>query len=192
IAFGYGAVLVNAGEMTVGQVVTFNIYLNMLIWPMFAMGMLFNIMQRGNASLNRVEEVLQTEDDVIDNGDGLMESSEIDFEHVSFSYPASSRQNLDGVSIHLKAGDTLGIVGKTGSGKTTLIRQLLKSYPRGPGRLTKDGTNITRLRKKELGQRTVYVSQETSLFSRTAKANILSGNPDVPVKGLARALEAGA
>lgn len=192
IAFGYGAVLVNAGEMTVGQVVTFNIYLNMLIWPMFAMGMLFNIMQRGNASLNRVEEVLQTEDDVIDNGDGLMESSEIDFEHVSFSYPASSRQNLDGVSIHLKAGDTLGIVGKTGSGKTTLIRQLLKMYPPGTGSLIIDGINITRLSKKELRQRIGYVSQENILFSRTVKDNILFGNPDASDEELYRAIEASA
>lgn len=192
IAFGYGAVLVNAGEMTVGQVVTFNIYLNMLIWPMFAMGMLFNIMQRGNASLNRVEEVLQTEDDVIDNGDGLMESSEIDFEHVSFSYPASSRQNLDGVSIHLKAGDTLGIVGKTGSGKTTLIRQLLKMYPPGTGSLIIDGINITRLSKKELRQRIGYVSQENILFSRTVKDNILFGNPDASDEELDRAIEASA
>ena len=192
IAFGYGAVLVNAGEMTVGQVVTFNIYLNMLIWPMFAMGMLFNIMQRGNASLNRVEEVLQTEDDVIDNGDGLMESSEIDFEHVSFSYPASSRQNLEGISIHLKAGDTLGIVGKTGSGKTTLIRQLLKMYPPGTGSLIIDGINITRLSKKELRQRIGYVSQENILFSRTVKDNILFGNPDASDEELYRAIEASA
>ncbi len=192
IAFGYGAVLVNEGEMTVGEVVTFNIYLNMLIWPMFAMGMLFNIMQRGNASLNRVEEVLQTEDDVVDTGDSIVESSEIDFEHVSFSYPASSRQNLDGVSIHMKAGDTLGIVGKTGSGKTTLIRQLLKMYPAGTGSLIIDGINISQLNKKELRQKIGYVSQENILFSRTVKDNILFGNPGATEVELNQAIKSSA
>lgn len=192
IAFGYGAVLVNAGEMTVGEVVTFNIYLNMLIWPMFAMGMLFNIMQRGNASLNRIEEVLQTEDDVVDEGNGITASSKIDFDGVSFTYPSSSRKNLDEVSLHLKAGDTLGIVGKTGSGKTTLIRQLLKMYPAGTGSLIIDGINITRLSKKALRQKVGYVSQENILFSRTVKENILFGNPDASEDELNRAIVASA
>ncbi|WP_052256502.1 ABC transporter ATP-binding protein [Salinicoccus sp. YB14-2] len=189
IAFGYGAVLVNAGVMTVGEVVTFNIYLNMLIWPMFAMGMLFNIMQRGNASLNRIEDVLQAEDDVIDAGDGVTESSEIDFEKVSFSYPSSSRKNLNEISIRLKAGETLGIVGKTGSGKTTLIKQLLKMYPAGSGNLIIDGINITQLSKKELRHKIGYVSQENILFSRTVRENILFGNPAATDEELRQAIE---
>ena len=192
IAFGYGAVLVNAGVMTVGEVVTFNIYLNMLIWPMFAMGMLFNIMQRGNASLNRIEDVLQAEDDVIDAGDGVTESSEIDFEKVSFSYPSSSRKNLNEISIRLKAGETLGIVGKTGSGKTTLIRQLLKMYPAGAGSLIIDGINITQLSKKELRHKIGYVSQENILFSRTVRENILFGNPAATDEELRQAIEVSA
>lgn len=192
IAFGYGAVLVNNGEMTVGEVVTFNIYLNMLIWPMFAMGMLFNIMQRGNASLNRIDEVLSAEDDVDDAGDGIPESGEIDFQKVSFRYPSSSRQNLNEVSICLKAGETLGIVGKTGSGKTTLIRQLLKMYPAGAGSLIIDGINITQLNKKELREKIGYVSQENILFSRTVKDNILFGNPEATDEELDRAIEASA
>lgn len=192
IAFGYGAVLVNDGKMTVGEVVTFNIYLNMLIWPMFAMGMLFNIMQRGNASLNRIEDVLQAEDDVIDAGNGVTESSEIDFEKVSFSYPSSSRKNLNEISIRLKAGETLGIVGKTGSGKTTLIRQLLKMYPAGSGNLIIDGINISQLSKKELRHKIGYVSQENILFSRTVRENIHFGNPAATDEELERAIEASA
>lgn len=189
IAFGYGAVLVNEGRMSVGDVVTFNIYLNMLIWPMFAMGMLFNIMQRGNASLARIYEILDTEDDVPDAGTGHISSHAIDFDAVSFSYPSSSSRNLKDINIRLAAGETLGIVGRTGSGKTTLIKQLLRLYPPGAGSLIIDGINITRLDRKELRERLGYVSQENVLFSRTIRENILFGNPGADEETLQHAIE---
>ena len=178
IAFGYGAVLVNNGTMTVGEVVSFNIYLNMLIWPMFALGMLFNVMQRGNASLDRINDVLDKEDDVGDDASEMLSDTTIDFDEVSFKYPSSHRQNLKNVTINLNSGESLGIVGKTGSGKTTLIKQLLKIYPPGTGQLVIDGINITKLNKKELREKIGYVSQENILFSRTVKENILFGNPN--------------
>ena len=178
IAFGYGAVLVNNGTITVGEVVSFNIYLNMLIWPMFALGMLFNVMQRGNASLDRINDVLDKEDDVGDDASEMLSDTTIDFDEVSFKYPSSHRQNLKNVTINLNSGESLGIVGKTGSGKTTLIKQLLKIYPPGTGQLVIDGINITKLNKKELREKIGYVSQENILFSRTVKENILFGNPN--------------
>ncbi len=189
IAFGYGAVLVNDARLSVGELVTFNIYLNMLIWPMFAMGLLFNIMQRGNASLGRIYEVLDTKDDVPDHGSGTVHSNAIDFDEVSFSYPSSSRKNLENINISLKAGETLGIVGRTGSGKTTLIKQLLKMYPPGEGSLVIDGANITKLGKKELREKIGYVSQENILFSRTVKENILFGNTGADEEALRRAVK---
>lgn len=188
IAFGYGAVLVNNGSMTVGEVVTFYVYLNMLIWPMFAIGMLFNVMQRGNASLDRINDVLDMDDDVIDGTTKTLSDTTIDFDQVNFKYPSSNRQNLKNVTINLNSGESLGIVGKTGSGKTTLIKQLLKIYPAGTGRLVIDGINITELNKRELRDRIGYVSQENILFSRTVRENILFGNPNATESELEAAI----
>ncbi|WP_031548821.1 ABC transporter ATP-binding protein [Salinicoccus luteus] len=177
VAFGYGAVLANRGLISVGDIVAFNVYLNMLIWPMFAVGMLFNVMQRGNASLTRINSVLDTEDDVNDRGVHGIQESNMDFDHVSFQYPLSGRTNLDDVSLTLKSGQTLGIVGRTGSGKSTLIKQLLKFYPEGQGRLVIDGRPISELDRRTLREKVGYVSQENILFSRTVRENILFGNP---------------
>jgi ATP-binding cassette subfamily B protein len=167
VAFGYGAVLANRGLISVGDIVAFNVYLNMLIWPMFAVGMLFNVMQRGNASLTRINSILDTEDDVDDEGMDGVQESDMDFDHVSFQYPLSGRTNLDDVSLTLRSGQTLGIVGKTGSGKSTLIKQLLKFYPEGHGSLVIDGRPISELDRRTLREKMGYVSQENILFSRT-------------------------
>lgn len=177
VAFGYGAVLANRGLISVGDIVAFNVYLNMLIWPMFAVGMLFNVMQRGNASLTRINSVLDMEDDVNDSGVHGIQESNMDFDHVSFQYPLSGRTNLADVSLTLKSGQTLGIVGRTGSGKSTLIKQLLKFYPEGQGRLVIDGRPIAELDRGTLREKVGYVSQENILFSRTVRENILFGNP---------------
>ncbi|MCG7332940.1 ABC transporter ATP-binding protein [Salinicoccus roseus] len=177
VAFGYGAVLANRGLISVGDIVAFNVYLNMLIWPMFAVGMLFNVMQRGNASLTRINSILDTEDDVDDEGMDGVQESDMDFDHVSFQYPLSGRTNLDDVSLTLRSGQTLGIVGKTGSGKSTLIKQLLKFYPEGHGSLVIDGRPISELDRRTLREKVGYVSQENILFSRTVRENILFGNP---------------
>ncbi|MFA7746181.1 ABC transporter ATP-binding protein [Salinicoccus roseus] len=177
VAFGYGAVLANRGLISVGDIVAFNVYLNMLIWPMFAVGMLFNVMQRGNASLTRINSILDTEDDVDDRGVHGIQESNMDFDHVSFQYPLSGRTNLDDVSLTLRSGQTLGIVGRTGSGKSTLIKQLLKFYPEGQGRLVIDGRPISEIDRGTLREKVGYVSQENILFSRTVRENILFGNP---------------
>ncbi|WP_342389198.1 ABC transporter ATP-binding protein [Salinicoccus bachuensis] len=178
VAFGYGAVLANRGLISIGDIVAFNVYLNMLIWPMFAVGMLFNVMQRGNASLTRINSVLDTEDDVNDQGVHGIQKSNMDFDHVSFQYPLSRRTNLDDVSFTLRSGQTLGIVGRTGSGKSTLIKQFLKFYPGGEGSLVIDGRPISELDRSTLREKVGYVSQENILFSRTVRENILFGNPE--------------
>lgn len=188
VAFGYGAVLANRGVITVGDIVTFNIYLNMLVWPMFALGMLFNILQRGNASLRRIDNVLETQDDVNEDGKFVPKNTEMNFDDVSFTYPLSNRQNLKSINIELKSGQTLGIAGKTGSGKTTLIKQLLKYYPGGEGHLIIDDMDIAELSKKELREQIGYVSQENILFSRTVEHNIKFGKPDATDEELSEAI----
>lgn len=189
IALGYGSFLVNQGEITVGALISFNVYLNMLIWPMFAIGMLFNIMQRGNASLDRVMETLDAQDTLIEPIDHVVpDDHNVAFEAVTFQYPSSETVNLSNISIHLDTGDTLGIVGPTGSGKTTLIKQILKEYPLGRGVITLGNVNLDRLTKKEVRDKIGYVSQENILFSRTIRENIKFGKDDATEEEIAEAI----
>ncbi|MGL6145021.1 MAG: ABC transporter ATP-binding protein [Macrococcoides caseolyticum] len=189
IALGYGSFLVNQGEITVGALISFNVYLNMLIWPMFAIGMLFNIMQRGNASLDRVMETLDAQDTLMEPIDHVVpDDHNVAFEAVTFQYPSSETVNLSNISIHLDTGDTLGIVGPTGSGKTTLIKQILKEYPLGRGEITLGNVNLDRLTKKEVRDKIGYVSQENILFSRTIRENIKFGKDDATEEEIAEAI----
>ena len=190
ISLGYGAVLVNSGEMTIGEIVTFNVYLNMLIWPMFAIGMLFNVMQRGNASLDRVEETLNAEEVIDDPLEQVVpDDTNVEFNAVTFKYPSSDRNNLEDISIRLHRGETLGIVGKTGSGKTTLIKQILKEYPTGEGIIQIGGYQLDQLTKVELRNLIGYVPQEHILFSRTIKENILFGKEDATDEEIDEAIQ---
>ncbi|ULG73538.1 ABC transporter ATP-binding protein [Macrococcus brunensis] len=190
IALGYGSVLVNRGEISIGDLIAFNVYLNMMVWPMFAIGLLFNIMQRGNASLDRVMEVLDTDDIMADSVDSLVAPDHhVSFDTVNFKYPSSEQTNLKAVNIELGVGETLGIVGPTGSGKTTLIRQILKEYPVGEGHITLGGINIGQLTKRQVREKIGYVSQENILFSRSVRENILFGKPDASEVEIARAIE---
>lgn len=189
IALGYGSFLVNQGEITVGALISFNVYLNMLVWPMFAIGMLFNIMQRGNASLDRVMETLDAQDALLEPVDHVVpDDHNVAFEAVTFQYPSSETVNLSNVSIHLDSGDTLGIVGPTGSGKTTLIKQILKEYPLGRGEITLGNVALDRLTKKEVRDKIGYVSQENILFSRTIRENIKFGKDDATEEEIAEAI----
>jgi ATP-binding cassette subfamily B multidrug efflux pump len=191
IGLGYGAYLVFHNELTVGGLVTFNIYLGMLIWPMFAIGELINVMQRGNASLDRVNETLSYKPDVEEPQDAksVEQAGDIVFDRVTFRYPSSETDNLKQISFTLKRGQTLGIVGRTGSGKTTLIKQLLREYPLGEGIITISGRRIETIAYDELKRWIGYVPQHPFLFSRTIRENILFANDDIGEERLEEVLE---
>lgn len=190
VALGYGAYLVSKGEMSVGNLITFNVYLGMAIWPMFAIGELINVMQRGNASLDRVQETLNYEQDVKDPTIPvhLNDVTSIGFEEVGFQYPLSQVKNLQNIRVNLEQGQTLGIVGKTGSGKTTFMRQLLKEYPIGTGILTIGDTAISEQTKDQVLEWIGYVPQDHVLFSRTIRQNILFGKEDATEEELENAI----
>jgi ABC-type multidrug transport system, ATPase and permease components len=192
IGLGYGAYLVFHNELTIGALVAFNVYLGMLIWPMFAVGELINIMQRGNASLDRVYETLGYKPDVPEpereNTEPVERPGRIEFRNVTFRYPSSSADNLTDVSFVLEPGQTLGIAGRTGSGKSTLIKQLLREYPPGQGSITISGVPIERIDMDRLKSWYGYVPQEQFLFSRTVKSNILFGSSDATDNDLDHAL----
>ncbi|MET1014008.1 MAG: ABC transporter ATP-binding protein [Paenisporosarcina sp.] len=180
IGLGYGAYLVSQQQMTLGDLVSFNVYLGMIIWPMFAIGELINVMQRGNASLDRVQETLDYEEDVKDpiKAVKLERPGQIGFSSVEFQYPTSTNINLANIDVQIEQGQTLGIVGKTGSGKTTFIKQLLREYPAGKGSLSLSGIPIEEQTKDQVRNWIGYVPQDHVLFSRTVKQNILFGHPE--------------
>ncbi|KZZ84621.1 ABC transporter ATP-binding protein [Bacillus sp. SJS] len=180
IGLGYGAYLVFNQELTLGELVSFNVYLGMMIWPMFAIGELINIMQRGNASLDRVNETLAYEADVKNHEHPIQVDTPdtIEFRNVAFTYPSSAVTNLKGMSFKAGRGETIGIVGKTGSGKTTIIRQLLRQYPLGKGEILISGVPIQRIPMESLQKWIGYVPQDHILFSRSVRENILFGKKD--------------
>lgn len=178
IGLSYGAYLVFKNELTLGELVTFNVYLGMLVWPMFAIGELINVLQRGNASLDRVQETLDTKNVVKSHAVGktVQQPTNITFDHVTFQYPQSINRNLSNISVEIRQGETLGIVGKTGSGKTTFIKQLLREYPTGEGKLVIAGVPIEEIDQQQLKSWIGYVPQEHILFSRSIRQNLLFGN----------------
>lgn len=191
IGLCYGGYLVFQNEITLGELVSFNIFLGMLIWPMFAIGELINIMQRGNASLDRVNETLGYKPDVKDTAQPAQvnEPTMIEFDRVTFKYPSSQVNNLQDVSIKLRQGQTLGIVGRTGSGKTTLLKQLLREYPVGKGEIRLAGEPIDRIAIDQLLGWIGYVPQQPILFSKTIRENIFFGRAGATEADLQRALE---
>lgn len=192
VALGYGAHLVSTEAMSLGQLVTFTVYLGLAVWPIFAIGELINVMQQGNASLDRVQETLRYEADVQNSAtpQAVATPNAIGFNDLSFQYPMSHVKNLERISLSLKKGQTLGIVGKTGAGKTTFLRQLLREYPIGEGQLSIDGIDITAQTKEQLLDWIGYVPQDHVLFSRTIRENILFGKEDATEEELKQAIHA--
>lgn len=190
ISLGYGAFLVSNGEMTVGQLITFNVYLGLAVWPIFAIGELINVMQQGNASLDRVLQTLGYKADVQNSKKTieLKKPNALDFKNLEFQYPTSQVKNLQEISLSLGKGETLGIVGKTGAGKTTFLRQLLREYPLEKGQLTIDGVEITSQPKDQILDWIGYVPQDHVLFSRTIRENILFGKEDATEADLRKAI----
>ncbi|MFJ5765591.1 ABC transporter ATP-binding protein [Lysinibacillus sp. NPDC093210] len=192
VALGYGAHLVSTEAMSLGQLVTFTVYLGLAVWPIFAIGELINVMQQGNASLDRVQETLRYEADVqnIATPQLVAAPHAIGFDNLTFQYPMSQVKNLQQISLSLKKGQTLGIVGKTGAGKTTFLRQLLREYPIEAGQLSIDGIDITSQTKEQLLDWIGYVPQDHVLFSRTIRENILFGKEDATEEELKQAIYA--
>ena len=187
----YGGYLVFRQELTLGELVSFNVYLGMLIWPMFAIGELINVLQRGSASLDRVNETLAYEADVTDHEQParLAKPEAIRFEQVSFRYPGTVQDQLKNISFTLNRSQTLGIVGRTGSGKSTLLRQLLREFPLGQGAITINQIPLAQIELDNIKSWIGYVPQEQILFSRSVRENVMFGKQDGTEEQLQEALK---
>lgn len=181
IAIWYGSSLIASGQITLGELISFNIYLGFLVWPMFSIGDFINIAQRASTSIERIYEVLEEKDNVTqENEVKLKEDAPYDlrFENYTFKYPTSPYNNLENINIFIPEGSTLGIVGKTGSGKSTLIKQILKEYEYGSGDVLLGNNPLKNIEISSLMSKIGYVPQDSVLFSKTIKENILIGKND--------------
>jgi ATP-binding cassette subfamily B protein len=183
---GYGGHLVIDGQMTVGELVAFNTYLVMLIWPLRTIGMTVAFGQRAAAALIRVDEVLSTEPLVADPFEPRslptrvagVPSGALHFSAVDFAY-ANGQQVLDHFDLDVPAGQSLAIVGATGSGKSTVARMLLRFYDTNAGTITLDGVEIRDLRLRDLRRAVAVVFEDTLLFNDSVAANIAFADPSV-------------
>jgi len=191
IGIGYGAQLVFRNEITLGELVTFNIYLGLLIWPMIAFGEFINILQRGNASVNRIQDNLDQQPEVTEPSHPIQVGvpDRISYRGLTFRYPGAGSDSLREVTLEVERGDTIGIVGRTGSGKSTLLKQLLRQYPIEPERLYIGGVPIEQIALQQLKTWIGYVPQEHLLLSKTLRENIALGKPEATHEEIMRALE---
>lgn len=194
IGLTYGIYLVFRNQITLGDLVSFNMYLGMIVWPMFAIGELINIMQRGGASLERIDETLNSKADVQSaaNPVHVANPTRIELNDVTFRYPSSTIDNLTNVSLSLDQGQTLGVVGRTGSGKSTLLKQLLREYPTGNGEILISGVPIQQISLDQLHSWMGYVPQEQILFSKSVRQNIQFGLDNADDDTIMKAITAAA
>jgi ATP-binding cassette subfamily B protein/ATP-binding cassette subfamily C protein/ATP-binding cassette subfamily B multidrug efflux pump len=173
LTMGVGGWFVWQKEMTVGELTAFTMYLGQLIWPMFAMGWVLSLIERGRAAWARLDPVLREPPSIDDRGRiETLTPGPLTFERVSFAYPGQSARALEDVSIELSPGQTLGVVGPTGCGKSTLVNLLLRHYVPHEGRITWGGEPLDAYRLAALRAAIAWVPQEPFLFSASIAQNI--------------------
>ena len=184
-----GAFMVQAGQVTVGNLVTFISYLDMLVWPLMAIGFLFNITQRGKVSYQRIESLLSQESPVKDPESPLdgIENGRLDYAIDRFAF--EDEETLKDIHFSLEKGQTLGLVGQTGSGKTALIKLLLREYDVDQGAIYLNGHDIRDYRLADLRRLMGYVPQDQFLFASSILDNIRFGNPDLPFSAVEEATQ---
>ena len=184
-----GAFMVQAGQVTVGNLVTFISYLDMLVWPLMAIGFLFNITQRGKVSYQRIESLLSQESPVKDPESPLdgIENGRLEYAIDRFAF--EDEETLRDIHFSLEKGQTLGLVGQTGSGKTALIKLLLREYDVDQGAIYLNGHDIRDYRLADLRSLMGYVPQDQFLFASSILENICFGNPDLPFSAVEEATQ---
>jgi ATP-binding cassette subfamily B multidrug efflux pump len=188
-----GGRLTILGDITPGDFVAFISYLNLLTWPMMAMGWVTNLIQRGSASMRRINRILYEVPEIKDTAQprpmpGIRGG--ISIRGLSIRYPGKRDDALKDVSMELEAGETLAVVGPVGSGKTTLLNAIPRLLDVPAGTLFVDGQDIREIPLKTLRENIGFVTQDVFIFSDTLRNNVLFGRPNVPEEDLEAALRA--
>ena len=178
VILGYGGYLVYQNKFNAGQLVEFIGYFTSIVWPIMAISDLIDMSSRGRASLKRISKLLDAKADVVDE-EGAVDlpeiKGEIEFRHLSFRYPDKETDSLHDVSFKINAGEKIGIVGRTGSGKTTIVDLILRTYNVPRGTLFVDGHDVNDITIHSLRAGCAYVPQDNFLFSDTISNNIAFG-----------------
>ena len=183
IILGYGGYLVYQGGFNAGQLMEFIGYFNAIVWPIMAVSELIDMTSRGRASLKRISALLDARQDVIDRP-GVRElenvKGDIEFRHLTFRYPDGEYDALRDVSFTIRAGENVGLVGRTGAGKTTLVDLLLRTCNVPDGTVFLDGNDVNAVAIRDVRQAVAYVPQDNFLFSDTISRNIgfTTSSPD--------------
>lgn len=174
-----GSIFVRSGQVSVGQLVAFITYLDMLVWPLMAVGFLFNMIQRGSVSYDRINSLLSEQSAVVEATNPLpaIENGRLDYAIDYFAY--DNEETLRDIHFSLEKGQTLGLVGQTGSGKTSLIKLLLREYDVTDGEIRLNGHNIKAYRLSDLRSLMGYVPQDQVLFAMSIEDNVRFGNPNL-------------
>lgn len=187
IALLVGGRQVMSGELTLGSLVAFSAYLAELTWPVVAVGFVIGMLQRGAGAAERVAAVLDARPSIVSGPLADRPRPRVEFERVSFRHAGAASDALADISFRVEAGQTLGIVGRTGSGKSTILKLILRLHDPTAGRVLIDGRD---LRERDLAAARAivgYAPQDAFLFSRSLAENIAYGRPDAPVDLVARA-----
>ncbi|WP_010168072.1 ABC transporter ATP-binding protein [Candidatus Epulonipiscium viviparus] len=178
IAIGYGGYLTIIEQISVGDFVTFNGYIWLLVWPMAAIGQALNVYTQGSAAIKRLSEVMDVPEIILDNEEDivdespLIEDGSISIKDFTFNFPDNQNIGLKNINLEVEDGTTLAILGRTGSGKSTLVNVLLRFYNVDQDKIFLGGTDIMKLRLKTVRHSISYVPQDNYLFSASVKDNI--------------------
>jgi ABC-type multidrug transport system fused ATPase/permease subunit len=188
-ALGGGAWLIRQGELSVGELTSFTLYLGQLVWPMFAFGWMANLVQRGKAAWQRIRQFLDTPSAVPDTGTlDSVTDHRLEIDVRAFTYPGRHAPALADLRLSLAPGATLGIVGPTGSGKSTLLALLARFYDADGVRVRLGGHDVREYRLDALRAAIGCVPQESVLFSATLRENISLARPDASDEDIARVI----
>ncbi len=175
VAIGYGGYITIQGRITLGDFTAFISYLGMLVWPMMAIGIMINIFTMGAASLERIENILNEQAEISDSNHTLSIDSisgDIQVNNLNYKYPETDKYVLNDISFEVKKGQTLGIIGRTGSGKTTLVNLFLRVFDPDENTVFINDTDISSIPLNMLRKNIGYVPQDNFLFSDTIANNI--------------------
>lgn len=191
LAFSFGIYYIIQQEMSLGGLITFVSYIGMLFLPIISISNIFSQINNATISVDRLDEIMKQVPVVQDDKDSkpIVEFEEIEFKNVTFKYPFDKQPVIKNISFKIKNGETLGIVGPTGAGKSTLIRQLLREFNVTEGQIYIDGSSIESYQIEAIHNLVGYVPQAHMLFKRSVEDNIMIGDPKASIQALDRAVK---